>query len=43
MTTIGPTRRHTVAVGDATVAYAVDGAGPGLVLVHGAGGSADAN
>jgi 3-oxoadipate enol-lactonase len=43
MTTIGPTRRHTVAVGDATVSYAVDGAGPGLVLVHGAGGSADAN
>jgi 3-oxoadipate enol-lactonase len=28
-----------VAVGDAQVAYAVDGAGPGLVLVHGTAGS----
>ena len=43
MASLGPTRRHTVAVGDATVSYAVDGAGPGLVLVHGAGGSADGN
>jgi pimeloyl-ACP methyl ester carboxylesterase len=30
-------------VGDATVSYAVDGAGPGLVLVHGTAASADAN
>lgn len=37
------TTRHTVAVGTATVSYAVDGSGPGLVLVHGTGGSADAN
>jgi pimeloyl-ACP methyl ester carboxylesterase len=37
------TTARRVVVGTASVSYAVDGAGPGLVLVHGTGGSADAN
>jgi 3-oxoadipate enol-lactonase len=43
MTTLKTTARRAVVVGTATVSYAVDGAGPSLVLVHGAAGSADAN
>jgi pimeloyl-ACP methyl ester carboxylesterase len=38
-----PARRAVVAVDDAEVAYAVEGGGPGLVLVHGTGGSAETN
>lgn len=36
-------RRRSVRVGDAEVSYAVHGAGPGLVLVHGTGGSGETN
>jgi 3-oxoadipate enol-lactonase len=43
MTEIKTTARRAVVVGTATVSYAVDGAGPGLVLVHGTAASADAN
>ena len=34
---------RVVEVGAAKVAYRVDGAGPGLVLVHGTGGNSDTN
>lgn len=34
---------NTVDAGGATVAYRVDGRGPGLVLVHGTGGNAETN
>ncbi|PRG77675.1 alpha/beta hydrolase [Burkholderia multivorans] len=34
---------NTVDVGEARVAYRVDGTGPGLVLVHGTGGDSESN
>ncbi|CAH2904168.1 MAG: hypothetical protein PCALPYG88_7240 [uncultured Paraburkholderia sp.] len=34
---------NTVDVGEARVAYCVDGTGPGLILVHGTGGNSESN